>query len=734
MRIVDFPISKRLWLAIMLPLIAALSLASIETWNSWVSFQQMTSIVRLSDKVAAIGQIVHSLQVERGQSAGYLGAKGKVEPGLMQKARTSADEVFAGMSVWTGDLAELGDSDLAKRMDSIERAVAELPATRRAIDSLSVTSKQSFDFYTNLIRDLSGLASDLSMQSAGSRIAAEMIAYNLLMQAKEIAGQERATGNIFITSGTVNSDSLAAFAAMAGAQEALIRNFLSLQSKELQTTYDTALVVPALEEIQATRSALIGAGSGASIASLNAKSWFAAASQRIDAMKSLESASLNRIELEARTTADDALNRLSTVLALSVLGATLMIFLSTFLAGTLVKPLKALVQSMRRLADGHLEASDTNPERKDEVGDMVKAVEVFRLAAIRNQELELEAERGRERAEHDRIELQRIAEAEAEARLNKATGTLALALKKLADGDLLCEVEEAFAPQFEALRHDFNRSVMQLRQALASVGGSVATVTGGAGEVSSASDDLSRRTEQQAASLEETAAALEQITANVTATSRRSDLARQVTKNASERARRSGEVVRNAVVAMDKIELASGQISQIIGVIDQIAFQTNLLALNAGVEAARAGEAGKGFAVVAQEVRELAQRSAQAAREISSLIRNSEDAVRQGVELVSQTGSGLAEIDGLVQEAATHVDAIAVAAQEQAAGLSQVNVAVNHLDQATQQNAAMVEEMSAAGAALASESVSLQLLLQGFKLAAPPTEASVRWQDQKRRA
>jgi methyl-accepting chemotaxis protein len=244
----------------------------------------------------------------------------------------------------------------------------------------------------------------------------------------------------------------------------------------------------------------------------------------------------------------------------------------------------------------------------------------------------------------------------------------------------------------------------------------VATVTGGASEVSSASDDLSRRTEQQAASLEETAAALEQITANVTATSRRSDLARSVTRSAREKANLSAEIVRNAVNAMDKIEQASGQIGQIISVIDQIAFQTNLLALNAGVEAARAGDAGKGFAVVAQEVRELAQRSAQAAREISVLIANSELAVREGVELVSETGTGLAEIDGLVQEAAAHVDAIAIAAQEQAVGLSQVNVAVNHLDQSTQQNAAMVEEMSAAGATLASESTTLQQLVHGFRL------------------
>lgn len=365
---------------------------------------------------------------------------------------------------------------------------------------------------------------------------------------------------------------------------------------------------------------------------------------------------------------------------------------------------------------------------------MVKAVEVFRLAAIRNRKLEREAEHTRQRLERERIQMQEAAEADAEARLTRATSTLASALRRLAAGDLICEIEEAFAPQFDALRHDFNQSVSQLRGALSSVGQSVAAVNGGATEVSGASDDLSKRTEQQAASLEETAAALEQITANVTATSRRSDLARSVTRSARERALHSGEVVRNAVAAMDEIEKASSQISQIIGVIDQIALQTNLLALNAGVEAARAGEAGKGFAVVAQEVRELAQRSAQAAKEISSLIGNSEAAVRQGVELVSQTGSGLAEIDALVQEAATHVDAIAIAAQEQSVGLSQVNVAVNHLDQATQQNASMVEAMSAAGATLANESNGLQVLLQGFKFTLTPHDSSAWSQQQRRRA
>ncbi|WP_246780583.1 methyl-accepting chemotaxis protein [Rhizobium sp. AQ_MP] len=715
MRITDFSINKRLWLAIMFPLVAALTLASMELLDSWRSYRQMQTVAKVSENITAIGEMIHVLQSERGQSAGYIGSKGNAGRTPLSKARQSTDAGLVRLPELTDAIANIENAELNLRWASAQQALQELPAKRQSIDNLSFTGKQSFDFYSGLIGELSALVSELSLQGVGSRIAAEMIGYNLLMQAKEIAGQERATGNGFITSGGVDPELVAPFARMAGAQNSLIDNFLALQQKELQSAYTSQLSMAAIKEIEATRSTLIGTGSKAA-SDLSADRWFAAASQRIDAMKALERASLERLGNEARAIAAAAFTRLGTVLMLCIAGAVLVIALSVFLAGTISRPLNALVNAMRRLAEGHLEPTAQSADRKDEVGDMVNAVEVFRLAAIRNRELELEAERAREQAERDRVEMQIAAEAEAEARMNKATGTLAQALRKLAAGDLLCEVNEAFAPQFEDLRHDFNRSVVQLRQALVGVGQSVATVTGGASEVSSASDDLSRRTEQQASSLEETAAALEQITANVTATSRRSDLARSVTASARERANRSSEVVRNAVAAMDKIEQASSQISQIIGVIDQIAFQTNLLALNAGVEAARAGEAGKGFAVVAQEVRELAQRSAQAAREISELIANSELAVRQGVQLVSETGTGLATIDELVQEAASHVDAIAIAAQEQAVGLSQVNVAVNHLDQSTQQNAAMVEEMSAAGAALAGESVTLQGLLNSFVL------------------
>ena len=225
-----------------------------------------------------------------------------------------------------------------------------------------------------------------------------------------------------------------------------------------------------------------------------------------------------------------------------------------------------------------------------------------------------------------------------------AVGTLAKALKGLSDGDLTQNLDKPFVPTMEKVRHDFNDAVEKLRLAMHSVGTNAEAIAAGSTEIRSAADDLSKRTEQQAASVEETAAALEQITTTVADSSRRAEEAGHLVAATRDNAERSGAVVRNAITAMGQIENSSREISNIIGVIDDIAFQTNLLALNAGVEAARAGDAGKGFAVVAQEVRELAQRSAKAAKEIKALINTSGEQVKSGVSLVGQTGKALEEI------------------------------------------------------------------------------------------
>ncbi|TPP09876.1 methyl-accepting chemotaxis protein [Rhizobium glycinendophyticum] len=297
-----------------------------------------------------------------------------------------------------------------------------------------------------------------------------------------------------------------------------------------------------------------------------------------------------------------------------------------------------------------------------------------------------------------------------------AVDTIGDALMKMAGGDVSFTVDRPFAPDFEALRTNLNEALTQLGSTLGAVAKSTDQIDSGTREISHSAQDLSKRTEQQAASLEETAAALDQITVNVNNASKRAEEARTSTQLADTSAARSGEIVAEAVGAMARIEQSSNQISNIIGVIDEIAFQTNLLALNAGVEAARAGEAGKGFAVVAQEVRELAQRSAQAAKEIKELIRNSSEEVKNGVKLVSETGEALKTIQENIIAVNDHMQAIASSAREQATGLSEVNSAVNQMDQVTQQNAAMVEESNAASATLANETERLRQFIARFSL------------------
>ncbi|MBX5302232.1 methyl-accepting chemotaxis protein [Rhizobium sp. NLR12b] len=387
-----------------------------------------------------------------------------------------------------------------------------------------------------------------------------------------------------------------------------------------------------------------------------------------------------------------------------------------FVLKSIANPITNITASMRHLAEGDTRSEIPFADRADEIGLMAGAVEIFRQAAIANKRLAVEAEENRNRAEADRVAAQMQAEADASERLRIATSGLAAGLKRLASGDLAFQLNEAFAPEFEALRHDFNQSVTQLGATLRAISESIGTIDEGTREISSGAGDLSKRTEQQAASLEETAAALEQITANVSNSSKRTEETRAVATEANRSAGISAEVVSHAEEAMERIEASSQQISNIIGVIDEIAFQTNLLALNAGVEAARAGEAGKGFAVVAQEVRELAQRSAGAAKEIKGLIQNSSREVESGVKLVRDTGQALKTIGGFITQINHHMDSIATSAKEQSIGLSEVNVAVNQMDQTTQQNAAMVEESTAASDSLAQEAQKLRELVAQFRL------------------
>ena len=411
---------------------------------------------------------------------------------------------------------------------------------------------------------------------------------------------------------------------------------------------------------------------------------------------------------------------LETTLALVIgIGITIAIAVGggLLLTGGIAGPVAAMTAAMRRLASGDNGVTIPATGRKDEIGEMAAAVATFKEAAIEKIRIEGAAASQRQAADAERAA---VADEKAEVERSDAVniGALNEALDRLASGDLTHRITIPFSPKAESLKTNFNAAADRMQDAMKAISVATGGVSSGSDEIASASDDLSRRTEQQAASLEETAAALDEITATVRKTAAGAKEASSVVAAARGDAEKSGHIVAQAVSAMTEIETSSNQVSQIIGVIDEIAFQTNLLALNAGVEAARAGEAGRGFAVVAQEVRALAQRSAEAAKEIKTLISTSTAQVETGVDLVGQTGQALQRIVDQVASIDALVTEISASATEQSTGLHQVNSAVNQMDQVVQQNAAMVEEATAATHSLKGEANELSTLVARFKVGA----------------
>ncbi|MCM2293946.1 methyl-accepting chemotaxis protein [Allorhizobium sp. BGMRC 0089] len=395
--------------------------------------------------------------------------------------------------------------------------------------------------------------------------------------------------------------------------------------------------------------------------------------------------------------------------------AGLMVMIGWYLAFRIRKRLETVIRATSEIARGRTDVDLSQSVHKDEIGEMARSLSVLLDASVTKTRLEQEAER--DRALTDAERRQRAEEAaERERQTRAAVEALGEGLNKLADGDMTHRIDKEFAGSLDQLRHDYNTSVAKLRDALEAVGHNSSAMRAGSSEIQAASDDLAKRTEQQAAAVEQTAAAIEEITSSLRDASRRAEDAGTLVEQTRRGAEKSGEVVQRAIEAMTGIETSAREISSIISVIDEIAFQTNLLALNAGVEAARAGEAGKGFAVVAQEVRELAQRSANAAREIKALISRSGGQVNVGVELVGETGAALIEIINQVQQIDQNVAAIVLSSREQSTGLKEISEAVNNIDQATQKNAAMVEEQTAASHALAGEADQLHRLIAQFRI------------------
>lgn len=709
-------------------LLVLASLNMFSTWDSMRSAQAMRTNNEIGDLFLASAG---SLASERGMTNTAFGKSASAAPETVAKIaehRRRADEALEAA------LERLQSSPDFKEKDEMISKVRQdhdaLKALRRDIDGQLAMDgaarnpeiqSQWVPTVTALIMSSQHLRIDAQV-TPSSALARTQIVLDLrqaIWVVSEYAGRERATIGGAVARGTRLDDGL--LATLSEYRGRLEQSWVTIESYAARDFADPSV----LSAIDAVRSEFFGtfedvrkniyaASAQGRDYPLTGDEWMAAATKAIDGLLTLSNVIGQSAGSYTQHIEDSGRNGFIASTAVLVAAVILGLFAFWIVTTRVTRPIQSLTETMSRLAKGDLETAIPSVDSRDEIGEMARAVEVFREAGRNNRRLEAEAHEGRELTERERREreAQRAFEAQ---KMQEAVDALGTALGQLAEGNVGHRIETVFAESLDRLRTDFNQSASKLEEALRSVGHNAAAIHSGSEQIRAAADDLSKRTEMQAASVEETAAAIEQITTAVRDTSQRASEAGGLVARAREQAERSSVIVEKTVTAMGAIETSSREINNIIVVIDNIAFQTNLLALNAGVEAARAGDAGKGFAVVAQEVRELAQRSAKAAQEIKALITSSAEQVNTGVALVDETGNALRTIAAEVQEISHHVTAIVEAAREQSVGLGEINTAVNLMDQSAQQNAAMVEQSSAASHSLASEAGALNDLLARFR-------------------
>lgn len=687
-------IKFRLILLVTLPLVFLL----IFTWMTLSQSMKMRAdaeSVRFGiEKTVIISDLIHTLQAERGYSAGYVASNSEKFGAQMMTARSNVDAAIKRYM----EISASVEKAVPQYAIGVQDRLNELTEMRTQVSSLNTNVPTLAGFYTAKVEDL--LSISMALVGGGEQIIRDKSnVYLELMLAKEAAGLERAIGTGAFSSGAFSPDTM--------------KHFISLEANQNAHFHDALILAPQ-NRVNAIQSLKDGAQSAdvnrmrveakliafGKVSTVTADEWFSAATQRINAMKAVEDQLATDLA-DSTAKIGDRLTMtviLSAVLSLFALVATIFVAYLQYLK--IAPPISRLANAIKKIGNGDYSVEITDRNRKDEIGQFSDTLVEVRdnLAAAEETRTKAEAERKRLAEEQETV-----------------VNSLTVNLKKLSDGDLTAEIEDEFAPDYEQLKIDFNGAVKQLNSLIKTVTENASGICSNSQEITQAADDLSHRTENQAATLEETAAALDELTASVKSAAEGADKANTVVHGAKQSAESSGEVVQNAVSAMSEIEKSSTQISQIIGVIDDIAFQTNLLALNAGVEAARAGEAGRGFAVVASEVRALAQRSSDAAKEIKTLISASSQHVEKGVDLVGQAGGALKEIVSSVADINNLVSEIAGSAKEQSIGISEINTAVNQMDQGTQQNAAMVEETTAASHSLKQEAEELVRLVSRFK-------------------
>lgn len=749
----------------------SLLLIGLCIWQGSRVMRDLTEVQRgetINQISAGLISAAQNLAIERGQSNGALGNSQPASPvaiSAIKSARSKADEFLnSAIGATTGlshapaveeklqatrrqiaalnNLRRTAEAEMAKPLDQRDKELA--PRLFRQLTELIETSQL---FRRALEEDMDSARLDLKRLQAISHLS---------WSVSEFLGRERGYISGLIASGAKigpeQATTLAGFRAridLLWPELELMVAMMSAEQKLAASFQDARTVI--LDRFGVTRQAVVAAGASGQPYGMTAQQWFAEATKAIDASLALSALAGERADSLAHGLTLTGTFSLGAAVSIGIVALALIVI--TFLVANrqILSPIAAMTDCMRILAKGDYSIDVAGLGRRDEIGEMANAVQVFKDNGLENERLRQRVEeerqqRERERAEQEAILDRSVGEVVAAAvagdlsrriqtqsldgvmrklgdEMNSLLATVSEAIDEVSEvvagiarGDLTRRVHGKYRGVFAVLRDNINRASETLGGTVRGITQATETVSNASAEISTGSQDLAQRTESQAASIEQTAASMHEITATVKQNADNAQAANQLATAARATAERGGQVVGEAVAAVSRIEDSARKISDIVGLIDEIAFQTNLLALNASVEAARAGEAGKGFAVVAQEVRALAQRSANASKDIKMLIAESNAQVQSGAGLVSQTGNSLTEIVSAVKKVSDIVAEIAAASREQATGLEQINTAVATMDEMTQRNGALVEETTAAAQSLNQQAQELAQLVQQFRV------------------
>lgn len=710
----NISISKRIGLGVIIPLFGLFAITSVHVWQGYRDYENTIIMDHISIAVNGLTALTHNMQVERGTSAGFVGGSADSVPQSVLNARENTDKEIENLKTILAGIDHNEAPVLFGHMEDLVVDLGTIPQFRDTVNAKTPDVAQVLGFYSNIIKTMFDIGFESAQKAPDSTIALEITSMLDLGSAKELAGKERGLTNGLLGAGKITPEQYNRLQALIAPQSAMVDNFVNHLPALHKEEYKALLESTNLNQVDALRSKISDNRDNLAESGVTQSEWFKASTARIIKLRELEALVGENIFENVHETQAKKLNTLILTIILAIGNCIVAALAGWLISRSITKPMARLQDDMNSLASGDVEFSVKGTEEKNELGIMALALQGFQDAEIQKRELEAASKAdAKARAEERALnEAEKIKQDEA---YRQAVDTLGAGLERFSNGDFENPIQDEFPTVLADLRDYYNDTLHKLAGTLAHVRSTGVVLKNDSNTLRQATNDLSRRTEAQAASLEETSAALRQITTNLKESARRTDDAGGQISKVTKESESSDEVVSKAVNAMERIENTSGEISQIVSVIDEIAFQTNLLALNAGVEAARAGEAGKGFAVVAQEVRDLAQRSASAAKEIAELINNSSKEVSDGVTLVTETGKMLKTITHGINEVEKYMQSISEATSEQSAGLDQINSAVSEMDDATQKNGEMVEQANDITTRVASGSDAIHELMAQFK-------------------